>query len=1733
MSTVNLSINISANSRQARRHIKHFVEWAQEYIEKGGAARKTGQGMNIAPLLQEMKKAQGQIQSAFDKVGDAAKGASKKVKSSAKEGEDEVKKWHQAVNELIAAFDEAKRKGGQLDKAIQGPALKKAHGIVQTQYTRHLGGEEVDEPQLLPQLDKDIADRTRMLQDLSPALKTNLAIVQEAKAQREKIVKLIQLEKSGTQEQVNAAKSGIKDLQARAKAMKEILVSGADKSVTQQARTELAQIEKKRSHLEKIVALGGSVKDSLSKTGVATDKNVKATKNWWIELTKLKAAYRAFGGEGSTAAEGVRKDMGRLLDERRRALQAQGAKADPAAIERVKEQYRMVEELRIAHQKKMSDAASLTPAQERNKLLSHIASKVAKIQAINIQSVQTEKMSAEQKAEAVKRFARLKEEALKTVKAIGLSDKQLKKMGKNVDEVANKLVNMRKAGKGLSQASSAEPDSMARKRDYATEVEKMHPVLRTIIHPEHSRMMNKARAYMADVKKYALFQMRWFASATSIFAIAGAITAAAKATLEFYQSLKDIQAVTGTSDKEIRLIGDAAIYVAKTTPIAASQASKMGLKLIQAGLDADQAAEAMKTVAAVVTVSGENMETVSKAVTTAMFAWNLGAEDIPKIGNAIAAALNFSRLTVEDLGTAFNYLAANSSIMGRSLEETLSIMAQLSNMGIRASTVGTGMSQLMTRLLVPSVKLRKELRRINVSANDVNPTMNKFSDIIKALEEAGFGATKSMALLGDRAGRQMAAALTVGSGAFEDMEKKIRESTQLQKGLDKAMEGPLNALKNMRNELEIAAIQIGDAAVPALGVLITLMKAFFAVLRNITYTVSFLSEKIGGLTVAIVAGLIPALIAARRHIKGIASVTTILATHPIIRAVILITGGLAALGYALGLAKDRAEKLADAHNKLGDSQAKNARKAEELKKVQQQIEAVATSIKEAWEATEKYQITIPFVQDAHANLAIISAYSERLKELEDRIKSLKDTTAGSKGPGWVVALKDFLKKFSAPDKKFPEMTSPEQAVFGNRQTVTSTPTVTEEEKNNAELLKLMAEREKLMRESYARIKGEADKFLKIPPGAKAQDIIDLKAAESGKIVAERYAEIREEMEKRLTISDDILKTASDELTLSYDMKLSEEERGKAYERMVEALKQYSIQIVGIAKGWNEIGNATVGVDKDIRDFAGKLDRANKETLSLKNKLEDLRTTDPFEKIAHGIDRQVKESEIAVGAITRLQKAVWKDLRDAQTRGEDALIVKYQKQYDILAQLQTVLGVNIGLVKDEGNELVKQEKKRQSIAYTEIAKAKMLRGVSLMQAAIDSKRNAGLLTSIQYEQAALNLKKKALDAEIGALRVKIAKSNEDAVALAALTDQLSALKSQRNALDDIAWKSKSMNDIERSRLDTMIQQAKALTQAPDTSIMDVSARTETYANQLTSAAESYVKAQEEYRKASTDQREGARLQMEAAEYSLRQAQYATEVTQQVERFRAVQEGLATVMGSVEQYQKYEQENPYRAQYDAAVQYYNDISALRQQGYAVEQEEARAAAAVRLADEQSTNQLKIASAQATFGALAGLAQSFYALSQGKSKSAFKFFKAFAIAEATISTYKAANDAMAWGTRTGSPILGAIWAASTIAAGLARVMQIKAMEPGMGAAGGGASASAATGGGGDNKYNYYEPYKYGSGFRPGETGQSTSIINYQITGDVYAQDSDEFQKKVVEAVQQDIKYNGETKDVINEYT
>ena len=500
---------------------------------------------------------------------------------------------------------------------------------------------------------------------------------------------------------------------------------------------------------------------------------------------------------------------------------------------------KMLEYLRqfdVKYQSIMGQASKIAgiPAgdlQKYNMTISQMKEMIAEMKKI-------ERMTFKDKTVAAPELLGLSPSSIEGFQKAGMNIKSLSKAFDNLDKTiqhpatklkdVNRLIRDMNAGVTVKGAGRVE-GLFVNERD----IELMREAAR--ISPEFSSKLKEmgiqidvARGALgklfASARNYMKFQAGWFLGATMIFTVVAAMKELAKASMEFQQTLFNIQAVTGESVEKINLISDAAKRVASETPMAATEAAKMGLQLIRAGLSAEDAAAGLEVASKVAIVSGEDSKVVADTFATAIMAWKINADKAEQVGNVLAAGLNYSRLTIQDLGVAFNYAAGVMSSFGHSLSETVSIFAVYSNMGVKASTIATGFTQLMSEFLAPSAKAAVYLKTIGLNTAELNPLTNTYVEILEKLEKAGFNAAKSMEIFQTRAGRSLIIALRAGSEEFRKMQENIEKSRQLIDGLNTVMKGPIAAFQGLWNEVKNAALQLGYVLGPAVVNLTQVLK---------------------------------------------------------------------------------------------------------------------------------------------------------------------------------------------------------------------------------------------------------------------------------------------------------------------------------------------------------------------------------------------------------------------------------------------------------------------------------------------------------------------------------------------------------------------------------------------------------------------------------------------------------------------------------------------------------------------------------------------------------------------------------------------------------------------------------------------------------------------------------------------------------------------------------------------
>jgi TP901 family phage tail tape measure protein len=332
----------------------------------------------------------------------------------------------------------------------------------------------------------------------------------------------------------------------------------------------------------------------------------------------------------------------------------------------------------------------------------------------------------------------------------------------------------------------------------------------------------------------------------AIFGIYTALTAGTSEIINFDQSLKNLQAISGATSAQVDVMGDVIKKVAKTTKFSTVEVAEGMVLLTQAGFSASEAMAAIQAVSDLATGTLSSMQYTSDLLTTTIRAFSLEATEATRVADVMANAINKSKLTIDKLRISFNFVGAVAAQTGVSLEQTAAAMMVLANSGLRASTIGTGLRQVLSRLMAPTGKLREAFESHNIELAKVNPRIVGFQTAIKNLlpvmwdsKKGAVDMSKAFQLFGLRGSQ--AAAILVKSFAgpeYADMLGKVYEVGAAEAMAGIQAEGLGVKLKNLADRFKLVAVAAGEAGVSsAIGTLVDILKGLSYVMEAIAKNV--------------------------------------------------------------------------------------------------------------------------------------------------------------------------------------------------------------------------------------------------------------------------------------------------------------------------------------------------------------------------------------------------------------------------------------------------------------------------------------------------------------------------------------------------------------------------------------------------------------------------------------------------------------------------------------------------------------------------------------------------------------------------------------------------------------------------------------------------------------------------------------------------------------------------------
>lgn len=199
------------------------------------------------------------------------------------------------------------------------------------------------------------------------------------------------------------------------------------------------------------------------------------------------------------------------------------------------------------------------------------------------------------------------------------------------------------------------------------------------------------------------------------------------ASASFQRQVDFIGAVSGTSGKELNQLSDYILNLSENSIYSANQIADGFTELAKAGIPVSETIHGVgQAMIDLATAADISMPEAGQIITTTMAQFQTGLKGVTTIVKDLTGASNATIADITDLGVSLKYVGGIAHLTGVSLKDTTTALAILAQAGIRGSTAGTSMRQILVSLPGATQKASDALQELGIITKDGT---NRFYDL--------------------------------------------------------------------------------------------------------------------------------------------------------------------------------------------------------------------------------------------------------------------------------------------------------------------------------------------------------------------------------------------------------------------------------------------------------------------------------------------------------------------------------------------------------------------------------------------------------------------------------------------------------------------------------------------------------------------------------------------------------------------------------------------------------------------------------------------------------------------------------------------------------------------------------------------------------------------------------------------------------------------------------------------
>lgn len=292
-------------------------------------------------------------------------------------------------------------------------------------------------------------------------------------------------------------------------------------------------------------------------------------------------------------------------------------------------------------------------------------------------------------------------------------------------------------------------------------------------------------------------------------AMVGAFGLAVKEAAEFERKMDFFGAVTDTNSKKMQQLSKYTLQLAQDTIFSADEIADGIIELGKAGVNADQIMRGIGDAMANLGAAGDiPLAQSGQIITSTIQQYDLAAQDAVRVTDLLAGAANASIADISDIGVSLKYVGGVANAAGLTFEDTATAISLLAKAGIRGSTAGTSLRQMIVSLGGATGPAKETLQDLGIITEDGSNLfytqegrLKSLSKVYQILQDHTADLTQKERLMALRTifnNRALSAAAILtreGSKGFKDMNDEMAKTT--------AADVARQRLDNLSGDIEI------------------------------------------------------------------------------------------------------------------------------------------------------------------------------------------------------------------------------------------------------------------------------------------------------------------------------------------------------------------------------------------------------------------------------------------------------------------------------------------------------------------------------------------------------------------------------------------------------------------------------------------------------------------------------------------------------------------------------------------------------------------------------------------------------------------------------------------------------------------------------------------------------------------------------------------------------------------